>query len=104
MIMKASMSFKNIGLFVVLLSALFLAAACNNNAKTVSVGPAKPMPYKTAEVYTGPSTMYYSFPATIQGEQDVEIRPKVDGFIEKIFVDEGASVHMGQRLFKLRNP
>jgi membrane fusion protein, multidrug efflux system len=55
-------------------------------------------------VYTGPAMMYYSFPATIQGEQDIEIRPKVDGFIEKIFVDEGAVVHKGQPLFKLKNP
>jgi membrane fusion protein (multidrug efflux system) len=48
--------------------------------------------------------MYNSYPATIQGEQDIDIRPKVDGFIEQIFVQEGAVVHKGQPLFKLRNP
>jgi membrane fusion protein (multidrug efflux system) len=67
-------------------------------------GPAGPAPYKSAEVYAGPATIFYSFPATIEGEQNVEIRPKVDGFIQKIFVDEGATVRKGQLLFELRNP
>lgn len=67
-------------------------------------GPTGPAPYKSAEVYAGPATIFYSFPATIEGEQNVEIRPKVDGFIQKIFVDEGATVHKGQPLFELRNP
>ena len=66
--------------------------------------PTGPAPYKVAAVYNGPATMVYIYPATIQGEQDIEIRPKVDGYIEKIFVDEGAVVHKGQPLFQLRNP
>jgi membrane fusion protein (multidrug efflux system) len=66
--------------------------------------PTGPAPYKSAEVYAGSATIFYSFPATIEGEQNVEIRPKVDGFIQKIFVDEGATVHKGQPLFELRNP
>lgn len=67
-------------------------------------GPQVATSYKVAPVYSGMATMRYSFPATIQGEQNVEIRPKVDGFIEKIYVDEGASVRKDQRLFKLNNP
>lgn len=43
-------------------------------------------------------------PATIQGEQVVEIRPKVDGYIEAIYVAEGATVRKGQLLFKINNP
>ena len=66
--------------------------------------PSGPAPTKVAKVYSGPATVYYSFPAVIQGEQNVEIRPKVDGFIQKIFVDEGATVHKGQPLFQLNNP
>jgi membrane fusion protein (multidrug efflux system) len=68
------------------------------------MGSQAAMPYNVATVYSGHTTMYYSFPATIQGEQNVEIRPKVDGFIEHIFVDEGAAVHKGQPLFQLKNP
>ncbi|RKR80371.1 membrane fusion protein (multidrug efflux system) [Mucilaginibacter gracilis] len=91
--------------FTLLPSLLVLLAACHSGPPAGGQqGPAGPMPYKTATVYSGPATMYYTYPATIQGEQDIEIRPKVDGFIEQIFVDEGAVVHKGQPLFKLRNP
>jgi membrane fusion protein, multidrug efflux system len=60
--------------------------------------------YKVAPVFFGKATFHYTFPASIEGEQNVEIRPKVDGFVQKIFVDEGATVHKGQPLFQLKNP
>lgn len=40
-----------------------------------------------------------SYPATIKGRQDIEIRPNVGGFITKLCVDEGAMVRKGQLLF-----
>lgn len=42
-----------------------------------------------------------TYPATFKGVQDVEIRPKVGGFITKIFVKEGQQVGAGQVLFTL---
>lgn len=42
-----------------------------------------------------------SYPATIRGRQDVEIRPNVSGFITKLCVDEGATVRKGQVLFMI---
>lgn len=41
------------------------------------------------------------YPATIKGLQDIEIRPQVSGFIVKLCVDEGATVHKGQALFEI---
>lgn len=41
------------------------------------------------------------YPATIKGQQDIEIRPKVSGFITRLCVDEGAYVHRGQPLFQI---
>src|SRR5699024_1123620 len=32
------------------------------------------------------------YPASIEGQQNIEIRPKVDGYIETIYMDEGAVV------------
>ena len=40
-----------------------------------------------------------SYPATIKGMQDIEIRPKVSGYLVKLLVDEGSTVHKGQPLF-----
>ncbi|MCW3118945.1 MAG: hypothetical protein JWM28_3027 [Chitinophagaceae bacterium] len=44
------------------------------------------------------------FPATIQGQQNVEIRPKIDGYMEALYVDEGSVVKKGQLLFRISAP
>ncbi len=44
-----------------------------------------------------------TYPATIKGVQDVEIRPKVSGFITKLCVQEGQNVKKGQLLFVIDN-
>lgn len=44
-----------------------------------------------------------TYPATIQGKQDVEIRPKIAGFITKLCVHEGQTVKKGQLLFVIDN-
>jgi len=44
------------------------------------------------------------YPATIKGQEDIEIRPRVDGFIDAIYVDEGSVVKKGQVLFKINSP
>ena len=50
-------------------------------------------------VQTSNTNTTSSYPATIKGKQDVEIRPKVAGFITKLYIDEGTAVHRGQPLF-----
>lgn len=47
--------------------------------------------------------MQTTYPATIKGVQDVEIRPKVSGFITKLCVHEGQAVKKGQLLFEIDN-
>ena len=42
-----------------------------------------------------------TYPATIKGIQDVEVRPKVSGFITKVYVHEGQAVKTGQLLFTI---
>ncbi|MBR2102446.1 MAG: efflux RND transporter periplasmic adaptor subunit [Prevotella sp.] len=49
------------------------------------------------------TSMQTTYPATIKGVQDVEIRPKVAGFITRVCVKEGQSVGAGQLLFVIDN-
>lgn len=42
-----------------------------------------------------------TFPATIKGKTDIQIRPQVTGFITRVCVDEGQTVVKGQTLFLL---
>ncbi len=67
-------------------------------------GPPKVLAYAVVAVQPRTTVLYNDFPATIQGQQNVEIRPKVDGFVEAIYVDEGAAVKKGQPLFHISAP
>jgi membrane fusion protein (multidrug efflux system) len=44
---------------------------------------------------------YKEFSASLEGSKDIEIRPQVDGHLDKIYVDEGAYVRAGQSLFQI---
>lgn len=55
--------------------------------------------YVVETVTTTSTEQSTSYPATIKGKQDIEIRPKVSGFITKLCVDEGSMVRKGQTLF-----
>lgn len=55
--------------------------------------------YAVKTVTTSSPELNYTYPATIRGKQDIEIRPRVAGNIVRVCVDEGASVSAGQTLF-----
>ena len=59
--------------------------------------------YPVATVETSSADMQSSYPATINGIQDVEIRPKLQGFLTQINVKEGQTVSAGQLLFVIDN-
>jgi len=50
-----------------------------------------------------PFSSYREYTASLEGSNDIEIRPQVSGYIERIFVDEGALVKKGQPLFKIND-
>ena len=59
--------------------------------------------YPVVTVGTSSADMQTTYPATIKGVQDVEIRPKAQGFITQINVKEGQTVSAGQVLFVIDN-
>ena len=84
-----------------------LLFACGNKQQQPGGGFDTNAPAPTLKVMTlqpRSVTLNMEYPASIQGQQNIEIRPKVDGFVEKIYVDEGSIVKKGQLLFKINNP
>lgn len=80
--------------------ALLLVGCANKNegapaSATVTL-PVLNIAYESAATET-------EFPVAIQGKNDVEIRPQVNGTLDKIYVDEGAFVNQGQPLFKIND-
>ena len=59
--------------------------------------------FPVEEVKTSAADMQTTYPAIINGIQDVEIRPKTSGFLTKINVTEGQTVQAGQVLFVIDN-
>lgn len=70
--------------------------ACSSKQQTGFAGVAE---YAVITLKPQPVALSSSYPATIRGRQDIEIRPNVSGFITKLCVDEGAAVRKGQTLF-----
>ncbi len=59
--------------------------------------------YPVTTVGTSTADMQSTYPASIKGMQDVEIRPKAQGFLVQINVKEGQAVSAGQVLFVVDN-
>jgi membrane fusion protein (multidrug efflux system) len=76
------------------------------NQETSAANSAIPMPppsLPVIQVSNRPFTTFREYTASLEGSNDIEIRPQVGGYIEKIFVDEGAFVKKGQPLFKIND-
>ena len=59
--------------------------------------------YPVVTAGTSQADMQTTYPASIKGVQDVEIRPKAQGFLTQINVKEGQTVSAGQVLFVIDN-
>ncbi|WP_312090282.1 efflux RND transporter periplasmic adaptor subunit [Chryseobacterium sp.] len=90
----------NVKRSVLLFAVLVMASACKNSDKETE----QPTPSVEAEILTLQPTdavIDQTFPASLQGKDNVQLRPQISGYIDKIFVDEGAFVRTGQPLFRI---
>lgn len=79
---------------------LFACKSAGDNAAAFQMPPQE-LPVIT--VSSVPATTYQEYTASLQGKKDIEIRPQVDGYIDRIYVDEGARVRRGQLLFHIND-
>ena len=81
-------------------AAAVMFASCGGGGGRPTFGDNE---YPVVTVGTSSTQMQTTYPATIKGVQDVQICPKVQGFITQINVKEGQTVGAGQVLFVLDN-
>ena len=85
----------------VLAASVLLVASCGKS------GGGRPEfgdnEYPVVTVGTSSASSQTTYPASIKGVQDVQISPKVGGFITRINVKEGQTVSAGQTLFEIDN-
>jgi len=83
-------------------SALLIMASCGGNSNQQKEETVQEYPVIT--ISTQDANMQSVYPATIRGQEDIEVKPRVDGYIEAVYVDEGSVVRAGQALFKINSP
>ncbi len=89
---------KTIFIHLVFLS-LFFTACSNNRQQNDAVLQIPEVP--STKIETRDITTYETFPATVEGIINSEVRTKITGYITDVLVDEGQRVSKGQRLFKV---
>lgn len=83
-----------------LIAAVALLLASCGNKGNMKMGDNE---YPVVTIGSQNAELQTTYPATIKGVQDVQIRPKVSGFITKVCVQEGQAVKAGQLLFVIDN-
>lgn len=81
-------------------AALSLLGACGGEQQQQRPAQATPA-LQVATLQPEERIVFETFAASLEGLQHVEIRPKVSGFIDRIFIEEGQQVRKGQPLFRL---
>lgn len=81
------------------LSACLILSSCGNSKNPQQQENIQEFP--VLSIAPQKAGLFAEYPTTLQGEQTVEIRSKVDGYIEQVYVSEGTIVTKGQPLFKI---
>ena len=80
---------------------LTLLQSCGNKTEDKQVPQMPPATFPVSEIQNKTVIGYETYPTNIEGVINSDVRAKVSGYIQKVFVDEGQKVKKGQILFKL---
>jgi membrane fusion protein, multidrug efflux system len=94
------MELKGIAIGALTLLAL---SSCNTKPNPFG-GPETVNIYPVATLSKTNVDLHSFYPAVLKGQEDIDIKPRVDGFIEAVYIDEGSIVKKGQALFKINSP
>jgi len=86
-------------IFLSLIGILAITESCSSSEQNNENKMALPI-YR---VDTGTVVLEETFLGTVEGKSNVEIRPQVEGELQRSYVDEGDHVEKGEKLFKI-NP
>lgn len=88
---------------LILITAVTISACSSRSPSDTDQGDLEPKVLPVTNVLMKDTNLYREYVADIQAVQNVELRARVQGFLEKIYVDEGQEVRKGQILFKIND-
>ncbi|TGE25258.1 efflux RND transporter periplasmic adaptor subunit [Hymenobacter aquaticus] len=77
--------------------------SCGTNSQADTAPPTEQLTLPVARLQARDTTLLHDYVADIQAVRNVEIRARVAGFLEQIYVDEGQTVTKGQLLFRIND-
>lgn len=92
-------SFISVIASIAILLILFVCSCSSGSGQQNQASAETPAQVITIDTTT--TLTYKDYPGVLEGRVNVEIRPQVDGYLENVFVDEGAYVEKGQALFRI---
>lgn len=84
----------------IIISALIAGCSASGNVKHNKQENQK---IPVTELITKDTTLHHEYVSDIHAIQNVEIRARVEGYLEKVYVDEGREVKKGQLLFRIND-
>ncbi|WP_394660653.1 efflux RND transporter periplasmic adaptor subunit [uncultured Chryseobacterium sp.] len=93
--------------YLKILNTGFLAAfavfimSCGGSKDQDRTEQAEPVQAEIMTLHPEEAVVEQTFPASLQGKDNVQLRPQISGYIDKIYVDEGAYVRAGQPVFRI---
>lgn len=96
-------SLNHAGLLLVSVAAIALYSCNSSSGNQSAQMAAQPPALPVFVIAKTEATTFQDYSASLEGSKDIEIRPQVEGYLEKIFVDEGAQVKAGQPLFQINS-
>ena len=97
--MRTMKPIRNLGIALIALAIISCGQKKQAGAPGGAAGQVKEYPVIAVSLQS--TQLFKDYPTKLEGQQTVEIRSKVAGYIEQIMVDEGAFVRKGQVLFRL---
>jgi len=81
--------------------ASVLLISCSQNKQGNRMRGDDAREYSVITVAPRSVTIHQDFPATMEGQRVIEIRPMINGYLQDIYVNEGDQVKKGQLLFRI---
>jgi membrane fusion protein (multidrug efflux system) len=100
---KPASSIKFFAAWLSILIASTIIYSCNSSSGNGGGFEQPPQALPVLTISNTQATTYQEYSASLEGSKDIEIRPQVDGYLDRIFVDEGARVRKGQSLFHIND-
>ncbi|MHA4810075.1 efflux RND transporter periplasmic adaptor subunit [Flavitalea flava] len=99
-----SVNWRRNSIFIFLIAAVALSSCSSSSGSPEGAGMAMPPPaLPVIDISSMAATTYQDYTASLEGTKNIDIRSQVDGYLDKIYMDEGTYVKRGQPLFKINS-